>query len=186
MGGAPVRTWDDVAGVSDGATGSFLPLAGGVTMTGRFNLAGAAVSGLQPVTLTQANDLISEAVGTLASDAELAEVAADVTAAEADIVALETATTALKGVPANATSGGADGEATNVTGSFNLDVSTWPAGRVRAWQNTTSSTIVITSTGGTLRLNGTTSTGNRTIAPFGFVTVRAYATGVAVISGAVS
>jgi hypothetical protein len=186
MGGATVKTWDDVAGVSDGTTGSFLPLAGGVTMTGRFNLAGAAVSGLQPPTLTQVNELIATATGTLASDAELAAVAADVTAAEADITALETATTTLKGVPANTTSGGVDGEATNVTASFNLDVSTWPAGRVRAWQNTTSSTVVITSTGGTLRLNGTTSTGNRTIAPYGFVTVRAYATGVAVISGAVS
>ena len=184
--GALVKQWDDVAGVSDGATGSFVPIAGDVTMTGRFNLAGAALSGLQPTTLTQVNELIATAVGPLATEADLTTAEGRITTAETDITALETATTTLKGVPANTTAGGLDGEATNATESFSLDLSAWPAGRVRAWQNTTSSSLTLTVTGGTLRLNGTTSTGNRTILPYGLVTIRAYATGVAVISGGVS
>lgn len=186
LGGSTVRTWDDVAGVADGTTGSFVPLAGGVTMTGRFNLAGPALSALQPVTLTQLGDEIAEAVAPLATEADLTTAEGRITTAEADIVALEAADVVLLGVPTNTTAGGVDGQATNVSASFSLDVSAWPAGRVRAWQNTTSSSLTITSTGGTLRLNGTTSTGNRTIQPFGYVSIRAYSTGVAVISGAVS
>ena len=186
MGGSTVKTWDDVAGVSDGTTGDFVPLAGDVTMTGRFNLAGPALSGLQPVTLTQLGDEITEAIAGLATEADLTTAEGRITTAEADIVALEAADVVLKGVPTNTTAGGLDGEATNVTASFSLDVSAWPAGRVRAWQNTTGSSLTLTVTGGTMRLNGTTATGNRTILPYGLVTLRAYATGVVVISGGVS
>lgn len=192
-----VEEWPDVAGIPAASATSFVPIAGDVTMTGRFNLAGAALSGLQPTTLTQVNDLIATATATLATDAELAALdtdlqtqittnATDIAAAEADIVVLEAAALALKGVPANTTAGGVDGEATNVSESFSLDVSAWPAGRVRSWQNTTSSSLTLTVTGGTMRLNGTTSTGNRTILPYGLVMLRAYSTGVVVISGGVS
>lgn len=186
LGGGLVKTWDDIAGIPEPADSSFLPLAGGVNMTGRFNLAGAAVSGLQAVTLTQLTDEIAEAIAPLATEADLTTAEGRITTAEADITALETATTTLKGVPANTTVGGADGEATNIGESFSLDVSAWPAGRVRAFQNTTGGTLTLTVTGGTMRLNGTTSTGNRTILPYGLVTLRAYATGVVVISGGVS
>lgn len=186
QGGTTVRTWDNVAGVPEATATSFVPLAGNVTMTGRFNLAGPAVSGLQPVTLTQQTDAIAAAIAPLATEADLTAAEARITTAEADIVALEAADLALLGVPVNTTAGGVDGQATNVSASFSLDVSAWPAGRVRAWQNTTASSLTITSSGGTLRLNGTTSTGNRVIQPYGYVSVRAYSTGVAVISGAVS
>lgn len=186
LGGSTVKTWDDVAGVSDGTTGDFVPLAGAVTMTGRFNLAGPALSGLQPVTLTQTNDLITAAIAGFATEADLTTAEGRITIAEADIVALEAADLLLLGVPGNTTAGGVNGQATNVTASFSLDVSTWPEGRVRAWQNTTGSSLTLTVTGGTMRLNGTTSTGNRTILPYGLVTLRAYATGVVVISGGVS
>jgi hypothetical protein len=195
--GAMVFTRDDVAGIPDAGSTSFVPLAGDVTMTGRFNLAGAALSGLQPTTLTQVNDLISTATATLATDADLTALdtdlqtqittnATDITAAEGNITTLQADALALKGVPANTTAGGVDGEATNASESFSLDVSAWPAGRVRAWQNTTASSLTLTVTGGTMRLNGTTSTGNRTILPYGLVTLRAYSTGVVVISGGVS
>ena len=186
LGGATVKTWDDVAGIPDAAATGFLPLAGGVTMTGRFDLAGPALSSLQAVTLAQQTSAIAAAVAPLATEADLTTAEGRITTAESSITALQTATTALKGVPANTTAGGVDGEATNVVSSFSLDVSAWPAGRVRSWQNTTGSSLTLTVTGGTLRLNGTTSTGNRTILPYGLVTLRAYATGEVVISGGAS
>lgn len=62
---ALVERWDDVAGMPVASEEEFVPLEGGVTMTGRYNLAGAAQSGLQPTTLTQVQDLIATAVATL-------------------------------------------------------------------------------------------------------------------------
>lgn len=195
--GALVKTWDDVAGIPDAGETSFVPIAGDVTMTGRFNLAGPALSSLQPVTLAQLESEIASAVSGLATDAELTALDADlqgqittnatnIATNTSGLATANTNITALKGVPANTTAGGVDGEATNVSESFSLDVSAWPAGRVRGWQNTTGSSLTLTVTGGTLRLNGTTSTGNRTILPYGLVTLRCYATGIVVISGGVS
>lgn len=198
-GGALVKSWDDVAGIPEAGQSAFVPLAGNVTMTGRFNLAGPAQSGLQPVTFTQLNDAIT-GVTTGSGFATVAQLTAldddlqpqittnagNITAANGNITTLQGNVVTLLGVPVNTTAGGVNGEATNIAESFSLDVSAWPAGRVRGWQNTVGSSLTLTVTGGTLRLNGTSSTGNRTILPYGLVTLRAYATGIVVISGGVS
>ena len=57
-----VERWDDVLGIPIASATQFVPLAGAVTMTGRFNLAGSAQSSLQPVPLTQAQSLIATAL----------------------------------------------------------------------------------------------------------------------------
>lgn len=61
---ALVRRWDDVAAIPQAATATYVPLAGGVTMTGRYNLSAIAVSSLQPVPLIQAQSLIASALAT--------------------------------------------------------------------------------------------------------------------------
>jgi hypothetical protein len=197
--GALVKSWDDVAGIPLAGENAFVPLAGNVTMTGRFNLAGPAQSGLQPVTLTQMNDAITGVTtgsgfatvtqlntATTGLQGQITTNAGNITTANGNITTLQGNVVSLLGVPVNTTAGGVDGQATNIAESFSLDLSAWPAGRVRGWQNTTGSNLTLTVTGGTLRLNGTTATGNRTILPFGLVTLRAFATGVVVISGGVS
>lgn len=61
-GGALVKRWDDVAGVPVPGSNDYVPLAGGVTMTGLFELSGDAQSALQPATLQQVQNLIAAAV----------------------------------------------------------------------------------------------------------------------------
>ncbi len=58
---APVdgAQWDNVTGVPAPTADQFVPLAGGVTMTGLFTLSGNATANLNPVTLQQANSLIA-------------------------------------------------------------------------------------------------------------------------------
>jgi hypothetical protein len=62
--GALVKRWDDVGAIPLAATSTYVPLAGGVTMTGRFNLSATAVSSLQPVPLTQVQSLIAASLAT--------------------------------------------------------------------------------------------------------------------------
>ncbi len=73
-GGALVKRWDDVAGVPTPSATAYVPLAGGVTMTGQFNLSGPATSGLQPVTKTQMDAAVAgiDAVTTAEQTAALA------------------------------------------------------------------------------------------------------------------
>lgn len=70
-GGALVKRWDDVGAIPAAATATYVPLAGGVTMTGRFNLSATAVSALQPVPLSQLTSAIATAVAPLATTAAL-------------------------------------------------------------------------------------------------------------------
>ncbi len=67
---ALVERWDDVAGVPAPDATPYLPLAGGVSMTGTFELAGPATAALEPVTLDQMQDAI--ATSEAASEAALA------------------------------------------------------------------------------------------------------------------
>lgn len=57
--GALVKQWDDVAGVPIPNATAYVPVAGGVTMTGTFELSGPATSALNPVTKTQMEDAIT-------------------------------------------------------------------------------------------------------------------------------
>ena len=59
---APIDSWSDVSGIPPAADETFLPLEGGVAMTGLFELAGPAEAELQPPTLGQTEDLIAAAV----------------------------------------------------------------------------------------------------------------------------
>ena len=61
---ALVKRWDDVAAIPAAATATYVPLAGGVTMTGRYNLSAVAVSSLQPTPLTQVQSLIAASLAT--------------------------------------------------------------------------------------------------------------------------
>lgn len=58
---ALIEQWDDVAGVPLPSADEFVPLAGGVTMTGNFELAGPATSALEPVTLDQMEESLADA-----------------------------------------------------------------------------------------------------------------------------
>jgi microcystin-dependent protein len=59
---ALVERWDDVAGVPIPDATEFVPLAGGVTMTGLVELSGPATSDLNPVTLGQLDDELAAAL----------------------------------------------------------------------------------------------------------------------------
>lgn len=78
-GNALVKRWDDVGGVPAPGSVAFLPLAGNATMTGRFDLAGSATSGLQPTPLQQVQALIaqlnSSLTGTLGNQMPVGSVA---------------------------------------------------------------------------------------------------------------
>lgn len=56
---ALVDSWDDVGGVPAAESDEFLPLAGGVSMEGNFELAGDATSDLEPTPLQQVQSLIA-------------------------------------------------------------------------------------------------------------------------------
>lgn len=64
---APVdgAQWDNVTGVPAPSADQFVPLAGGVTMTGLLTLSGNATANLHPVTLQQANSLIAASAATV-------------------------------------------------------------------------------------------------------------------------
>lgn len=66
-GGALVKRWDDVAGVPVPGSSDYVPIAGGVTMTGLFELSGDAQSALQPTTLQQVQSLIASAIAAVQS-----------------------------------------------------------------------------------------------------------------------
>lgn len=70
--GTLIKRWDDVGGIPEPSGSSFLPLAGGVNMTGRYSLAGPAQSNLQAVTLQQMTAAISAAVSGLATSTGVA------------------------------------------------------------------------------------------------------------------
>jgi hypothetical protein len=88
-----------------------------------------------------------------------------------------------KGIPV--ATGWVNGQCFSTTA--NQTVSARAAGETYCVFNNSSSSITLTQGGGvTLRLNGTTATGNRTLLPFGFATIWYVTSSVAVISGAVS
>jgi hypothetical protein len=64
---APVdgQQWDDVAGVPEASDDEFVPLEGGVEMTGQFSLSGGATENLHPVPLQQVNALIAASAATV-------------------------------------------------------------------------------------------------------------------------
>lgn len=78
-GGALVKRWDDVGAIPLAATATYVPLAGAVTMTGRYNLSASAVSALQPVPLTQAQSLIAAALATAQASTASVELATTTT-----------------------------------------------------------------------------------------------------------
>jgi len=64
---ALVDSWDDVGGVPAATADEFLPLAGGETMTGLFELSGNATAALNPTPLQQVNAMIAAAAASLTS-----------------------------------------------------------------------------------------------------------------------
>lgn len=66
---APVdgQQWDDVAGVPEASADQFVPLEGGVEMTGQFELSGNATQNLHPTPLQQVNSLIAASAATTAA-----------------------------------------------------------------------------------------------------------------------
>jgi microcystin-dependent protein len=58
----PVKAWEGYSAVPAAADSSFVPLEGGVAMTGQFELSGPAEDDLNPVPLNQVQDLIAAAV----------------------------------------------------------------------------------------------------------------------------
>ena len=65
-GGATVKTWNDVTGLPAALTTPYVPVAGGVTMTGLFTLSGNATGALNPTPLQQTNSLIAASTKTAA------------------------------------------------------------------------------------------------------------------------
>lgn len=63
--GATVWTRDGIGALPVAGDNQFVPIAGGVDMTGRFRLSANANENLHPVPLQQANSLIATAVGSL-------------------------------------------------------------------------------------------------------------------------
>jgi uncharacterized membrane protein len=78
-GVALVKRWDDVGAIPVAATATYLPLAGGVPMTGRYDLSGVATSALNPVPLSQAQSLIAAALATAQASTANVEVATTTT-----------------------------------------------------------------------------------------------------------
>lgn len=74
-GGALVKRWDDVGAIPLPATTTYVPIAGGVTMTDRFNLSAVAVSSLQPTPLSQVQSLIASALATATATTDNSTVA---------------------------------------------------------------------------------------------------------------
>lgn len=64
---ALVKRWDDVSGVPVAGSSDYVPIAGGVTMTGLFELSGDAQAALQPTTLQQVQSLIAAAISAVQS-----------------------------------------------------------------------------------------------------------------------
>jgi len=93
---ALVKRWDDVAAVPVLSVGDYVPLAGGVTMTGRFNLVGAAQAALQPVTLQQLTDAISTGTSGSTTGAALAAETAARIAADTALAGTVTAEAAAR------------------------------------------------------------------------------------------
>lgn len=59
LGSGTVDTWDTIAGIPAPTSGSFVPLVGGVSMSGLFSLSGNATSALNPVPLQQLTSQIN-------------------------------------------------------------------------------------------------------------------------------
>lgn len=77
------------------------------------------------------------------------------------------------------------GKCLYVTGNVNIPAGVFNSGDCISIFNGTSSNITITQSGGvTLRLGGTTTTGNRTVAGFGMATIWFFNSTVCVVSGA--
>lgn len=88
-----------------------------------------------------------------------------------------------KGIPVS--SGWVPGQCWATTAS--QTVSARAAGQTFCVFNNSASSITLTQGGGvTMRLNGTTATGNRTLLPFGFATLWYVSSSVVVVSGAVA
>lgn len=122
---ALVKRWDDIAAIPVLDVGSYVPLAGGVTMTGRFNLAGAAQASLQPVTLQQLTDAVATGTSGSATAAALAAEAAARTAADATHTAAIAAETAARIAAIAAI--------TTTVGGINPSAAAAPIGSIIMW-----------------------------------------------------
>jgi len=89
----------------------------------------------------------------------------------------------LKNIPPNSNTW-VRGECNVITGGATVGTSN--AGDVYSVYNDSSSSVTLTASGITLRLGGTTTSGNRTLLPYGFATVWFQSSTVAVINGNVT
>ena len=88
-GGATVKTWNDVTGLPAALTTPYVPVAGGVTMTGKFNLSANATGALEPVSLQQLTAATANGIFgslTVSGNSALGDAAADTLSVSGSVI----------------------------------------------------------------------------------------------------